>query len=275
MLIEKKLLQRRAALTIATLAMLSLGATKALALGSMAKASDYVPFLEEGKSWVVTYMTHENTSSYKRIYMVKGDTIIGDRLYKKLYEEDRGLYLYALREEGGKVYSLSSTDKYGEPNTEEVLWYDFSVKEGDMIDTPYYSLKVAGTDMVAVNGYLYKRIHLKWTYKSHPEYNGTGVWIEGIGSDLGPFSPYSWGRDRDGYHFMEECSVEGRSLFSHDDFTAPAWGGEQGVESAQTIVPQPSAATYDLQGRSLPQNKWSDSRIPKGIYIRDGRKVVM
>ena len=50
---------------------------------AMAKTSDYVPFLEEGKSWGVTYMTHENTSSYKRTYMVKGDTIIGDRLYKK------------------------------------------------------------------------------------------------------------------------------------------------------------------------------------------------
>ena len=242
---------------------------------AMAKTSDYVPFLEEGKSWSVTYMTHENTGSYKRTYMVKGDTIIGDRLYKKLYEEDRGLYLYALREEGGKVYSVSSTDKYGEPNTEEVLWYDFSVREGDMIDTPYYSLQVTGTDMVAVNGYLFKRIHLKWTYKSHPEeYNGMGVWIEGIGSDLGPFSPYSWGRDRNGYHFMDVCSVEGRSLFSHDDFTAPAWEGELGLESQQTIMSQPSANAFDLQGRRLPPSKLSDGQMPKGVYIQNGRKVI-
>ena len=242
---------------------------------SMAKNGDYVPFLEEGKSWSITYMTHENTSSYKRTYMVKGDTIIGDRLYKKIIEEDRGLYLYALREEGGKVYSVSSTDKYGEPNKEEVLWYDFSVSKGDIIETQYYSLQVTETDRVAVNGYLFKRIRLKWTVKSHPEeYYGMGIWIEGIGSDLGPFSPYSWGRDSNGYHFMEECFVKGQSLFSHDDFTAPAWEGEQSLESSQTIMPQPSASTYDIQGCQLSNSKWSNRQMRKGVYIQNGRKVV-
>ena len=36
-----------------------------------------------------------------------------------------------------------------------------------------------------------------------------------------------------------------------------------------------SFPTYDLQGRQLPDSEWSNSRMSKGIYIRDGRKVVV
>ena len=160
----------------------------------MSKAENYgnyIPFLVEGKSWVVTYV-QDNTNSYKRTYTIKGDTIINNMKYKKLFEEDRGIYLYALREEGEKVYSIW---RYN-PKEEESLWYDFGVNEGDMIETERSRLYITGTDHIFINGIKSKRIHIYATYsEDHEKYNGNGVWVEGIGSDLGPIRPDSWGRN--------------------------------------------------------------------------------
>lgn len=233
--------------------------------------NNYLPFAEEGKSWVVTYMTRENSSSYKRTYIINGDTIIGGILYKKLFEKDSDLYLYAIREEGKKVYAISSTDMYGNPNTEEILWYDFYVSEGDKIETKKSWLYVTGTDYVYINGLKRRRIHIYQTYKNHPdEYNGSGVWVEGIGSDLGPISPYSWGLDKGANSSMDECSIEGKELFKSNDFNAPVWAAEEsGLESQHTVIHQSPADTYDLQGHSV-------TCTPRpGIYIQQGRKRVV
>ena len=36
---------------------------------------EYLPFLEEGKTWKVTYYVRENTDSYNRTYIVQGNTV--------------------------------------------------------------------------------------------------------------------------------------------------------------------------------------------------------
>ena len=237
--------------------------------GAMAQAeSNYPPFVKEGKCWVVKYLTHENFDFYKRTYIIKGDTIIGGVLYKKLFEKDRDLYLYAIREEGEKVYAVASVDKYGHPNTEEILWYDFSVSEGDKIETERSWLYITGTDYIKINGITRKRIHIYQAYKINPdEYNGTGVWVEGIGSDRGPIDPYTWGLDG-GNSTMDECSFDGQVIFNYSNFTVPNWGNESGLELQYTDHFQQSDCVYDLQGRRLANPP------AKGVYIRDGKKVV-
>lgn len=239
--------------------------------GSMAQTeNDYLPFAEEGKSWVVTYMTSENSDSYKKTYIVKGDTIIGGVLYKKLFEKDSDLYLYAIREEGKKVFSIASSDMYGKPNTEEFLWYDFNVSEGNKIETERSWLYITGTDCVYINGDKRRRIHIYQAYKNNPdEYNGSGVWVEGVGSDLGPISPYSWGLDKGANSSMDECSTKGQIIFNYSDFVAPTFGEESGMELQYTNRLQQSGRVYDLQGRSIPNN------LCPVIYIRDGRKQTL
>ena len=242
--------------------------------GAMAQAeNNYLPFVEEGKSWVVTYLTQENTDSYKKIYIIKGDTIIGGVLYKKLFEKDRDLYLYAIREDGQKVYAISSTDKYGNPNTEEILWYDFNVNEGDKIETESSWLYVTGTDHIKINGVLRRRINIHQVYKNNPnENNGTGVWVEGIGSDLGPISPYSWGLDRGANSTMDYCSFDGQVIFNYSHFTVPNWGDGLGIEQHYSDCFQQSERVYDLQGRRLSHPISDPSPLKKGIYIENGRK---
>ena len=243
-----------------------------LCAGSMAQTeNDYLPFLEEGKSWVVKYMIQENSDSYIRTYIVKGDTIIDGKQYKKLYEEDRGLYIYALREEGQKIYSVSAAkDQYGNPNKQEYLWYDFGVSEGDVIDAGTEWLYITGTDYVYANGCMRKRIHIYCTYKKSPDgFYGSGVWVEGIGSDYGPYIPHAWAIR--GGIYMEECAVRGQIVFNYSDFTAPAWeGGNADLEAIHIDLFQPSGSVFDLQGRRL-----TEKPSQPGIYIQNGRKVVI
>ena len=228
---------------------------------AMAQAgNDYLPFLEEGKTWKVTYYVRENTDSYNRTYIVQGDTIIEGRQYKKCIEQDTGRYLYALREKGGKVYSVVSTDKYGEPNKEESLLFDFTVNEGDIIETEVQLLHVTGIDHIKNR----RRIHIYATSKIYPyEYSGTGVLVEGIGSDRGPLSSYGWGLS---LNTMDECTMEEETLFNYSDFTASA--DATGLKQ-QTDSFQPSGVIHDLQGRRL------ESQSGKGIYIQNGKKVVV
>lgn len=237
--------------------------------GGMAQAEgSYLPFVEEGKSWVVTYWNHENRHSYKRTYTITGDTIIRGVQYKRLFEKDRNLYLYALREEEKKVYAIASTDKYGKPNTEELLWYDFNINEGDKLETERSWLYVTATDYVCIGGYKRRRIHIYQAYKIGPdEYNGSGVWVEGIGSDLGPDSPYAWGLDKGSDTIMEECSTSGHTVFTHGDFTAQAWSEETELEAPQASKSCLSAEAYDLQGR-----KTGNGRPNRGLSIHNGKK---
>ena len=70
---------------------------------------EYQPFLKEGKVWNVTRWSPERETSKEVAFIVKGDTIIGDKQYKKFFEEDK--YIYALREDGKKIYAVARTDK--------------------------------------------------------------------------------------------------------------------------------------------------------------------
>ena len=227
-------------------------------------------FVEEGKSWDVTFMTHMNTQSYKMNYIIEGDTIIQGRQYKKMFAKEEGTYSYryryALREDGGKVYSIFSS---GAP-ADETLWYDFNVSEGDEIEVEKYSslLHITGTDYIYVNGVKRKRIHINLTRKDL-SIGLTGVWVEGIGSNLAPDNPYGWGLSRSGDIYMDKCSVDGKTLFTYSDFAVPGWTENvTGLKSQHSVIPLSITNTYDLQGRRLAD------KPQKGVYIKDGRKYV-
>ena len=234
---------------------------------------EYQPFVEEGKMWSVTYWTHEGTSSYKRVYTIKGDTIIEGKQYKKLFSDDR--YIYALREEDKKVYAIASTDKYGKPNTKEVEWYNFGVNEGDIIDWGYTCMSVEKIGYIVVNGVRRKCFHLIETGKDFSaQFYVRGIWVEGIGSYRGPLSFNRWDADG-GTATMDVCYENDQCLFTYEDFIAAApymdnvtGANLTGVTQTSATFTHISAPLFDLQGRRL-QNEPS-----QGIYIRDGRKYI-
>jgi len=178
---------------------------------------EYQPFIKEGKTWNVTYLTCEGLSSYKETYTIKGDTIIEGKQYKKFFAGSK--YAYALREDKKKVYAIASTDKFGKPNTKEELWYDFDVNKGDVIDLEASNLSVTEIDYILINGVKHKYFQLYETSKSVPTEHAQVLWVEGIGSYRSPDWPNGWFNDG-GTATMDECYEDGLCIFSHDDFVS-------------------------------------------------------
>lgn len=229
----------------------------------------YQPFLIDGKVWNTTHYSFENEYSRQMCHVIKGDTVIGNKSYKKLFEG--GSYVSALREEGHRVYSIASVDMYGKPNTKENLWYDFNLGVGDSMISESSIIYVQKVDCILARGVIRKRFHMYEAHKKWPEeYNFKGFWVEGIGSSFGPTRPYGWGKDG-GTTLMDDCFEGGVVIFSKEDFERVAWNGEESaITPPCSPVPSPTATScYDLRGRRV-------IGMPRpGIYIRDGRKRVV
>ena len=171
----------------------------------------------------------------------------GKQCYKfanKTLEEAKNFFY----EEGGKVYF------YGiDYDTDEYAWieeFNFDLKVGEK--------EVISVDSVSVNGEYYRRLKLM-----------NDVWIEGIGSlESGILS--DWGESPGSFLGSKVISVyDGEyCIFTMEDFTKPSITNAvipiDILHHDESIV-QPY---YDLQGRPQPQPQ------VKGVYIRQGRKVV-
>ena len=89
--------------------------------------AQYHPFVSEGKVWI-GISTIERAQPYMQI--MKGDTLIGDKWYKKMYERkedyynDRKFHYHAaFRETEGKVYVVCSG------SNQEYMLFDIGMKE--------------------------------------------------------------------------------------------------------------------------------------------------
>ena len=266
---------------------------------------EYHPFAEEGKNWRT-----QVGGILENLYRsdIIGDTIIGNVVWKKVYNEkliynivnNQYVHYYtyyaAVRDEGKKVYAMAKG------STRPRLLYDFSPKEGDFIkcgvegndfgclldkdeptDTllgfPFDSfLKVDRIDTVKLyDGQDYRRFTLTmWdAYKDLPIATPI-VWIEGLGSGAGPFSPWMSqspilpGRTYPvyyTYYYMDNSCITRSDLFYELNSDTPnAVNFSQPTKEESTL--------YDLLGRklnSLPLKGAGGS----AIYIEDGQKKVM
>ena len=264
--------------------------TIALALfGFRAAAQDYRPFVEEGKMWRVAYISPRNDDLTYPVdheyYLMKGDTIVAGKTWKKVYHTSFSKFDFLVREENKRVY-------YAPYPGREELMYDFNVAVGDTVayrdirefydgDTAenyerqcrnWDSVAVVATNEVIENtGHAYRSYNLyrEWTYNyDDPEdYNKSveigyarEAWIECLGSTGNAFEhaiTTTWliGSRR---HVLEECSVGDEILYHHDlsGITAPKLDATD------------KAAIYDLSGRRL-------QAIPqRGVYIVNGKKYV-
>lgn len=236
----------------------------------------YKVFFSEGKTWV--YERYEtptlnpmNVGRYPMTISVKGDTVIGDWICKKVYMSANGFteLFFCGYDEQGKVYRIdigSDTPR---------LIYDFTLQPGDATPLLAYkdddydiTMNVSRIDTVEVNGQYFKRIHFvrKGDCVEVEDFLEE-KWVEGIGNDNGLFTPYCVPASMP-YAFNIEFKYcedrDGNELFSVYDFTKNAVMDVSPV--ARAIVPD--GTVYDIQGRRVqaPQRG--------GLYVKGGKKFI-
>jgi hypothetical protein len=228
------------------------------------------PFMYEDKVWTMGYRTNQNVLKNSETKLC-GDTIIDGIHFKRKYE--RGW----LKGEK-KPDEWTATDEYIGQNLGKVYMYsnklkrakidmDFSLSEGDTFTCCGYE------DNDERQTFLVTGIEQKWGFedlvrkkfiylqsKDNPDI--TDTWIEGIGSMTTGITGTS--------HLIPDGSACKLTLHTWgdiilhvaEDFSTSVRTVEQAKHSEATI--------YDLQGRKI-----ANSQLKAGIYIRDGRKVVV
>jgi len=245
--------------------------------------------VKEGKLW---NFRAENFfgDGYDFEFFIEGDTLIGNKAYKKLYTIDEPrynssepVYCGALREERTAEAIAVDFVRAGHENVE--LLYNFSPLLGDKF---YYGEKygtVTELDEITVRGIKRNRIKLVVTDEDSPWPNSedaTGYWVEGIGSSAGLLTPVdfiSWGYSDHLLSVYEDGDV----VFTGSDFDGSSPTGIS--DSQYDVSAERLQGVYDLQGRRVMKMKSSEnnssfstlrSSFPqKGVYIVSGRKYVV
>ena len=225
---------------------------------------DYRPFVEEGKTWETT-ISEIMEDCYGSF--IEGDTLIGGETWKKVhnyigFEEFGGTYYAAVREEGKKVYAIAKgSDK---PR----LLYDFGLEVGSTVrcgvegnafgclldggEKPdelmgfqfVHYLRLEQIDTIEVGGSQRRRFTFTLLTSYHEPYMyihgeeaegilGNVVWVEGVGSGAGPFSPWLPLPPRDLYVPMSctlgNAFICNSSCFYQNCGTNPSGGSKQPV----------------------------------------------
>ncbi len=259
---------------------------------------DYRPFAQDSKTWETQVGGIKENVYGNRI---EGDTVINGESWKKVYNyvgfQDFGMtYYVALCDVGQKVYAIAKG------STRPRLLYDFSLKEGNTVrcgmegnvfcclldkgeqpDTllgfPFESyLKVESIDTITYREQAFRRFTLTLLDAYHePLRNGEEaifgnvVWIEGVGSGAGPFSPWV-------PLPTEGCIYQGCEL--NKQYLCTDFYGNYVPAGIGKILRQgkENDASYDLSGRRVAncsEFQGSSFRLPKGVYIQNGKKFVV
>ena len=169
-----------------------------------------------------------------------------------------------LHEDAGKVYMLNTNVS---PNVETVL-YDFSLGVGDYAEkiSENEGILLANISIVNVMGNARK----EYNFVSHivgedgcVEREMQDVWVEGMGSNGGLLAPFPSSLTGN-FVRLDYIEMSDGTRFSFDDIAKV----EPSIEKENEAK---SDAFYDLQGRKVSQR----DRLPKGIYIQNGRKFVI
>ena len=186
--------------------------------------------------------------------------------YSEVVELPNPVDVFYMYEEDGKVYSYT-------PNFSDgwQLEFDSNLQPGEAVSN---NRVVDSIDAINVNGEVYRR----FTFKDG------SCWIEGIGSPkYGMLNVINSELDSEITVLkMKTVSIfdNGNSIFEADDFNAEAqeiFTSDDSSSEIPTDIYSANRSTdnilampmYDLQGRRLTH------KPQKGVYIRDGRKVLV
>ena len=242
----------------------------ALSLGAKAQDTAYCPLVEDGKRW-----TYENDNpirpaqyNYVHSYYFEGDTVIDGNHCLKMYTENEGnggkiLYKGAFFEKDKKVYCIREGSK---PS----LIYDFDCKEGDEVTVEEGPLTVVRIFSEQNEGRTLRFYEMSPSKQQYPDAdNFHFYWIEGVGCTQDFFGMTPWPGN---YNSLSRCEVRGQELYQYNytaihDLSAPE------MVNGQTS----NGKWYDLSGRRIGDGQWKmdNGQLPRGVYIRDGRKVMV
>ena len=231
---------------------------------------EYENIMDEGKVWTMRYELVVAPEYGKPIRFeeikLEGDAVFEGKTYKKVWSRNWGEWESKpeqwhfggyIRQEGGKVYQKGDN-----------LILDFSAQIGDEVFVNNAEEMVKGgfcknlvveevTDETICGK---KRKCLKLRYLQHPDF--TETWIEGIGSlNFGIWGDrLEWGGSR---MSLDKCTQNGDVIYSAEGEATAI----EKVHSSKFIVH--SEDWFTLDGRHI------SGQSKPGIYIRDGRKVVV
>lgn len=262
-------------------------------LWSQPQESNYHPLIGEGKAWHIQrqylYRLTEWRWDCNYDYWMKGDTLIEGNVWKKVFAYSKELHAFsyfgAMREEGQKVYFIAKNA------SRRRLLYDFGLKVGDIVycgveSEPLgmlcllepgdaydvwmglllrASMELKDIDFVIMNGQTFRRLSFSVVFHDQLYPDASIIWIEGVGSDCGLFSP--WNNLTNNGWCIITCSEDGSIIYNEDRF--PIAGSLPTDIMSRHIESYGINEMYDLQGRRLAQPP------VKGIYIKDGRKVIV
>ena len=233
------------------------------------------PYLvTEGLQWAKCYNYYPG--DYRSVaYELRGDTIINGKSYKKEWSTDwedlshMELTGNFMREEAGKVYRKSK-------NSNEYLWFDYEANIGDTIFYDDCFVKVIGhSDTTIVCNRVsrtYKGVDVQvgsiFGSDTDYEYSLVPGYVETFYEDLGLFRNGDVVSDPSflttgGWIELLWLKRDGTMLYQQEE--GVLWKDNTGIE-----VPKSEQADiyYDLQGRKV-------ANPTRGIYIKDGKKVLM
>ena len=187
-----------------------------------AKAQDgTLPMLEEGRVWNDVALHPGVNTEYTNFfgmpcegiphqYVIRGDSVVNGKTYKKLCREDWALPML-MRQEGSRIYKLTN-------NPTEELAYDFGREERDtMFIDDLTILVVDKVDVVRVNGVDRRRLWINWISEFYEKEMLVDIWVEGIGgATTSPALFNAWASSSSG--MMQSCVQDGVVLFTWDDF---------------------------------------------------------
>lgn len=212
---------------------------------SLASAGRTQNLLDERNLWMNVVPTI-NFGTYYEFFDIQGDTAIGSKTYKKLYQKSddpssEWEYIYGMREDSTqKVYFVLRGDE------EERLLYDFNLQ----LDDTFFicnrvDINVISIDTVMLlNGELRKRIQ----FDPGPE-----TWIEGIGSIDGIVADggfYYCNTIGEAFPFLNCFASGGEVLYIKEWSTYPCLDGTTALHEPESfslqIYPNPFNSTTTL-----------------------------
>ena len=254
--------------------------------GTQKERDNYVPFVGEGKTWYCGYyhtwevfpatLEDPEGEGIDCIFTMRGDTLIGDREYKRVFrqfEEYYGdaeqHYFCCVREEACQVFIIE------EGTTEEKLIYDFS-RPNEVIKLNFKGYPFTRTDGWRRYDFLPGQLEYKicdYVDDNAEEYNSLFHWIDGVGSPF--YNPFAFEFSRLLFNqpdygeglSLRSCIMDGKQIFSATWMAVPC------VPLAindRTYIDNTKKSTYlyDLSGRRVINPK-------RGLYIQGGRKVLI
>ena len=208
---------------------------------------EYRPFIEDGKNWSVQNGL-EMYNSYN--YFIKSDTVIDAKTWKQtirnqseyIYED----YYASIREENKKVYAIEA-----ETNTPHLI-YDFGLKVGDVVQlvrsknssfrwieksdvsdiedgncvgtmvlTKIDVARTLGNGSAQEADAPFRRFTFNTSWTDGNGEPNTVIWVEGIGSDAGPFMPwhnYTELKTKEMGYYSVVCKKNKKTIFWGDEF---------------------------------------------------------